>query len=343
MGKLMLETWKLVMIPMIVASIFQASLDLLRRYSLKGGNFSTLQFLSIWYAFTTFLFGIFYITFFGWNFPKHLLSGFWIAVICTTIANIFIQFFKAKASSIDKGEVSFIVPLGAMTPGLITIMAFLLGEFPSKTGMLGVFAMMCGSYILMWEKTPEKWYDYFGPIKRLRLLWNIKNLSPEEKNKTIVVSLALGSAVLGTIGLLFDGLFTRRGVDLQGLSLGAMTMTAILSTIYLVWYLIRPDGKGQFLSLFSKKYLLSLTAISFAWILLVITAYPTYNQTFVAYVGTLKRLGILISVVVGSFYFGEEDFKKRLWATILIVLGAILISTDDLPQKITTEIEKLGL
>ena len=333
----MLEVWTQIIIPVAIGSIFSASMDLLRRYSLKGGAFSTLQFLTTWYAFVAVLFGVFYLATFGWALPQHLLPGFVIAVLGTTLANLFIQFFKAKASSIDKGEVSFVVPLSAMTPGLITAMALVLGEFPSKAGIMGVFAMMCGSYILMWEKTPKKWYDYFGPIKRLKLLWNIKNLSSEEKNKTIVVSLALGSAALGTLGILFDGLYTRRGTDLQGLTLGAMIMVAILSIMYFLWYLRSPDGPTSgFLSLFSKKYRWGLIGISAAWVCTVLIIYPNYNEAFVAYIGTLRRFSILVSVIFGSIVFKEQDLKKRLWATSIIVVGAILISMDGLPQKVTT-------
>lgn len=333
----MLEVWKQVIIPVIIGSVFSASMDLLRRYSLKGGAFSTLQFLTIWYAFVAFLFGLFYIAVFGWTLPHHLMPGFMVAVLGTTLANLFIQFFKAKASSIDKGEVSFVVPLSAMTPGLITIMAVVIGEFPSRIGMAGVFTMMCGSYILMWEKAPEKWYDYFGPIKRLRLLWNIKNLSTEERNKTMVVSLALGSAALGTIGILFDGLYTRRGADLQGLVLGAMAMVAFLSVAYLLWYFKYPDGSRQgFSSLFSKKYILGLITISIAWVLTVLIVYPNYNKDYIAYVGTLRRFSILTSVILGSLIFGEKELKKRFWASMLIILGAIFISMDGLPNKITT-------
>jgi uncharacterized membrane protein len=254
------------------------------------------------------------------------------------------RYFNVKAASIDQGEVSLTAPLQAMTPGLITVLALLLGEYPSRTGVCGIALIAIGSYVLLWDKTPEKWYEYFGPVKRIILLFKLGHLSAVERRKTIVVSLALGSACFGTIGLLFDGLYTRRSVSMQGLVLASMGLVAFLTTAYVIWYWIRPDAKpGQRLgNCFRKPIILPILMMGALWVLHVLAIQPTYLHTYVAYTGTLKRFSILITVVLGSLLFKEADFKKRLWAAIIIVAGALLIASDNLPLRLSTKIAGFG-
>lgn len=225
----MLQFWTSVFFPVALGSLCIALANVLRRGLFKRRKLSALQFLIVGYSLITAFCASVYVAHWGFTLPPKLLAGFWAAVLCGTGANFVIQFLNAKAASLPKGEVSLTAPLQAMTPGLITGLALLLGEYPSKIGVFGVLLMICGSYVLLWEKTPAHWYDYFGPIRRLRYLFLLKHLSPEERQKTIVVSLALGSATMGTVGLLFDGLYTRRGVDFQGVSLAVTSMIGILA------------------------------------------------------------------------------------------------------------------
>lgn len=343
-----LSFWMFVVFPILVGATAMAFEKICYRYVMKNGIVSPLRFLILKFSLVVALFMAIYISLWGFTIPN-LLPGFWNAVIIGTLAGTIIHFCNAKAASLDKGEVSLTAPLQAMTPGLITGLALLLGEYPGKAGVFGVFLMACGSYILLFEKSPERWYDYIGPIKRLRLLLNLSRLSEGERNKTIVVSLALTSACMGTIGLLCDGLYTRRGIDVQGLTLGSMAYAAILVFNFAFWYTIFPDRKpiAQYANggrpiRFENKYLLILLVIGILWVVHIYTIWPAFNKTYVAYAGTLKRFSILVSVVFGSIIFKEQDFKKRLVAAFLVVIGAYFISLDNLPLRIATRIEGWG-
>lgn len=345
-----MHTWIVVMIPAIVGTFMIAFMNLGKRYLLKDKKMSALQYLVVSFGTMTAIFGIIYVAMWGFNYPE-VLPGFWVAVAGTTIANIFIQFFNAKAASIDQGEVSLTAPIQAMTPGLITVLATILGEFPSWVGIAGVFCMAIGSYVLLWPKPKKdeklKWYEYFGPFQKVAMWTRFHKLTPEERGKTIVVTLAFASACCGTVGLLFDGLFTRRGVDLQGLCLGIMVLTAVLTGSYFVQLLIRPDTtpeqkKNGFYVCFKRYYPLVFLVVAGAWVAHVFLINPTYHHTYVAYIGTLKRFAILASVVLGFLFFKEQDFKKRFLAALLVIVGVILISMDDLPSRISTQMVILG-
>jgi drug/metabolite transporter (DMT)-like permease len=69
---------------------------------------------------------------------------------------------------------------------------------------------------------------------------------------------------------------------------------------------------------------------------------PLYFEAYVAYVSTLYRLQILFTVVLGYLIFKEQDIKKRLVAATIIIVGAMLIASDDLPARITSHLELFG-
>lgn len=342
-----MSSWTLVLFPILIGTVALSSEKVARRFIMKDKMITPLQLLIHLYAFLTLTFGLIYLTCWGFQPPK-LLPGFWRAVLLGTLVNLFIQFFSMKAASIDEGEVSLTAPLFAMTPGLITVLAITLGEYPSKIGVAGIFCMSAGSYVLLFEKSPEHWWEYIGPLRRISLLFKIGHLSPKEKGKTIVVILSLASAALGTFGLLFDGLYVRRGINFQGLTLAMITLMGLLAGGYAVWFLVKPDTKNRKrdfgLSHYKNqpKYLLTLACMVVCWIVMMYGFQATYNHTYVAYVGTLKRLSILTSVLMGYFLFHEGEIKKRLMSAILIILGVILISMDDLPTRISAQMQIWG-
>src|SRR3989338_337099 len=127
-------SWSIVVLPIILGTIGIALHNILKRYVVKDKTVSPLQFLVHSCGLATMLFGGVYLLTWDFAMPQ-VLPGFWRAVLLGTTANLFIFFFNTKAASIDAGEVSLTAPLQAMTPGLITGLAILLGEFPSKIGV----------------------------------------------------------------------------------------------------------------------------------------------------------------------------------------------------------------
>lgn len=356
----MLTFWLTVIGPILIGTSAIATINLIKRGVLNpksGINISPLQFLIFNFSIPLAMITVIYLGVWGPNIPE-VLPGFWRAVFLCAFVNVFIQFSNAKAASFAKGDASLTAPLQAMTPGMITLLGLILGEWPSKIGVAGILTMAGGSYILLWDKMPTRWWEWFGPVKRLVYLSKLRDLNEEEKSKTLAVSFAFLSACLGTFGLLFDGLFTRRGINMQGATMGYTGLMLILVLTYCIWYKVAPGSKNfSFGNLFSqvfrglpaktgfKKYLLAIFFFGFgiAWLAHFFFIWPAFYETFIAYVGTLKRFQILMTVVLAHFLFGEGEFKKRLTASIVVIIGALLISTDSMPNRIATKIEGLGL
>src|SRR3989344_5526479 len=355
-----LHYWSVVILPVFIGSCSIAFINVIKRRVMKGNEASSLQFLICYFYAATAIFGLVYLTVWGPTMPPKLLDGFWRAVILGSAFNVLIQWCNVKAASLDKGEVSLTAPLQAMTPGLITILAVTLGEFPSAIGILGIFLMASGSYVLLFEKTPSGVYELIGPISRLKLLFSATS-TVAEKCKALVVLIALSSAFLGTFGLLFDGLYTRRGVNMQGLILASVSLTAILASSYLAWYKIAPDtlphqNPRGFKVLWGKSRWW-LAAMGTLWVITIFFVQPTFNTAMVAHVGTLKRFQIAITFFLGIYIFKEAGFKGGFWhsirynrevrnraiACVLILIGAFFLSIDGLPSRIETRITRRGL
>lgn len=336
-----------IVLPMILGAVAMACIEVLRRFILNSKAISPLQFLISWYTTTTILFGAGYLAVWDWTIPN-LLDGFWRALFGCIVANLFIQLFNVLAASYNEGEVGRTKPIQSLTPGLITILGMTFGEWPGFSGWFGVICIMAASYIffigegipLMLPLQRIAWG--FGVLRK-RLSGN--QIPSEEFNTAMVIVLSFGSACLGTIGLLFDGLWTRRaGEGMQGLMLGAMAFTAALSVIYGAWYCIAPDATAQHhkgFALFRERtYSLALLGISAAWILHIVLIYPVYNETYVAYVGALKRLSIPLSVLLGFLVFGERKLATRMQAAVLMVIGAGFIARDGLTHRISKKFER---
>lgn len=50
------------------------------------------------------------------------------------------------------------------------------------------------------------------------------------------------------------------------------------------------------------------------------------TYTLVVYVISIKRSGILLSVIIGHFVYGEENIKERITGSLIILLGLFLIA-----------------
>src|SRR3989344_6607118 len=321
----------------LLGAVGIAFFGVLRRWVMKGGLVSPMLFLIFSNAAATLLFFGIYISVWGLSIPG-ILPGFWTAVFITAGANVFIQLLNARSSSLVAGEVSLTAPLQALTPGLITIVALTLGEFPGKIGVAGIVLMSCGSFVLLSELRPAgaaRWYDSFKPFRVLGTIFRWTYLSETEKDKAKVVIMSIGSACLGTIGLLFDGLFTRRGVNLQGLTLGSMVLTGALCMVYCYWFLVRPDRNSASIAKSSGRLMIGSLIGGAIWVALIYLINPAFSVEYVAYVGTLKRFSIPMSALLGWWFFSEQNIKRRLWAAGLVTLGVILLSQDNLPARIS--------
>ena len=90
-------------------------------------------------------------------------NNFWYAVIAIGILNTiaFLLFFKAIKAS----DLSIVAPITTLSPILLLITSpFIVGEFPNAIGILGIFIIVIGAYVLKFQ---DKTSGYLAPFKSL--------------------------------------------------------------------------------------------------------------------------------------------------------------------------------
>lgn len=250
---------------------------------------------------------------------------FWCAVLLTIAANTVIQYAGVRAQRY--GENSFVAPIQALTPGLVTISAFLLREFPSTQGYLGIALIIILTYSHAREGQPLR--EYFKPLFFWKTL-NIENMTKEERDKRMALRWAYASACFGSIGLMGDGLVARHGNMLLGVGVELLALTTI--------YFFLPDRKQKkdvaTLGERMKKYRLPVISMGTLFGLPFILLGVAFRLAPIAYIGSLKRLSIFFTVILSVWILKESQNKRRTLLAAGIVAGAMLLAFDPTQAKV---------
>lgn len=260
---------------------------------------------------------------------------FWIAVVATTFANAIVQWANVRAFRL--GDQSLIAPISALTPGLVVISAALLGEVPSVQGYAGIVCIIIFTYAHIREGQPIA--EYFKPLFFWRLfIGNFENLLPVEQKKRMGLRYAYLAALFATLGLLGDGLLARHGDMLLGITVELLALTVIYGLFMSNSYKNHKEEAGTFGERF-KVYWKPAAIMGILFGLPFILLGVAFRLAPIAYIGSLKRLSILLTVLLGA-YFLKESFAFR--RTILaggIVVGAMLLAFDPTQAKVLNSLD----
>lgn len=247
---------------------------------------------------------------------------FWGAVAGTTLANLLIQWANVQARAIADASLS--APVQGMTPFLITLSALTISEFPGPQGIAGIGLIAIGTWIHGREKA-RTFADYLKPFTMLSLPRDYA-MRPETEQKQLLSDVralryAYLSAAFGTIGLLCDGLVARSG----SVALGFAIQLCVIAFVFFIPALRekrkawsdRPQG--------SRFFAVALGLFFGLHVLFVMTA---FRFAPVAYVGSLKRISIVLTVFLAWWLLGEKKALKRLWPAGIITAGAVLLALD---------------
>ena len=212
--------------------------------------------------------------------------------------------FLCVMQAIKKLELSDALPLLILTPGFVAIFAYLvLGESLSIYEILGLLLLTSGTYILGLKKT-QKLLDPFISL--------IKNKG------TIYILIALS---LFTITSILDkALLKNFKVPVNALMGYQHLFYAIFFVVILLFSKERLEIKN---TLKQSKYLILILSV-----ITIIYRYShilAIKQSSVALALSIKRISIFFAVLVGGKLFKERNMKRKLIATGLMVIGALII------------------
>lgn len=278
-----------------LTAIFQSLKDVVGKKNLVDLDEYVVSF-----AYSLFAFISLFIVLLFTEIPK-INELFWICLIINGVLSTFALIFYMRA--IKKSEISLVVPMTAFTPLFLLVTSpFILGEFPSTYGVIGIVLIVLGSYML---HIKERNHGLLGPIKAL---------INEEGTKLMLIV-----AFIWSITSTFDkiGVVNSSPVFWLVANYGLMTLLVLPITLY--------KSKIENLRLI-KTHAKQLFLMGFFGALVSIFQMIAITLTLVTYVVSIKRTNAVISVLFGHFVFKENHIKERLIGVIIMVIGVIIIA-----------------
>jgi drug/metabolite transporter (DMT)-like permease len=250
-----------------------------------------------------------------------LTHGMWWPIVATGVLNIGIMYGSMRARALE--DVSLVTPIASTTPALVIITSmFILGELPSRTGWIGIWLLVAGTYVLNIQDVRQKLSERVGAKQASS--WFARTVKTYFApffflGKSRGVQWAFFACMLGAFSLNYDALVARR----TNIGFGVGCVLLIAGAGNLVIALKRREFRGiKPVAAFRKSFGIGVLYAA----ALFVTNYG-YRHAIVPYVGTMKRIQIPLTIILAYFILGErKSFSDRLMGGILMALGAVLIS-----------------
>lgn len=201
-------------------------------------------------------------------------------------------------------DLSDAYPLVALTPVFTVGTSFvLLREVPSPLGLTGVIVIVVGAYLMRVEGARE------GAFKPFKLLFR-----------------DAGARYMMLTALLFSLMGPLFKTAMQASSAGvALTAAQWLTTLWLtLFYLYQGTFRGTVREI--RRHFWALTGLSITNFAQAILTFLAFELTFVAYVASVKRTGILFTVLFGYLAFKEKGAGRGAIAGVVMLAGVIMVS-----------------
>lgn len=227
-------------------------------------------------------------------------SQFWSALIINSALLTVTTILYMKAIKISPLSVS--VPMLTFTPLFLLITSpFILGEFPSVYGLIGVILIVLGAYLL---NAQEKGKGLIEPLRAL----------VKEKGAILMLIVAFIWSVTSNID--------KVGVLHSSSVFWVISVNIFVGLVLSIMLLfMRRNFKLEVLP--KIKNLLPVGFFSAIALLFQMTA---IKMTLVAYVISIKRTSTIFSSLYGFFVFKEPFLKTRLAGILIMVLGVLFIT-----------------
>lgn len=201
-------------------------------------------------------------------------------------------------------DLSDAYPLVALTPVFtVGTSIVILGEIPSPLGLAGVLVIVVGAYLMRVEGARE------GILKPFRLLFR-------DASARYMMLTALLFSVMGP---LFK---TAAQASSAGVTL---TVSQWLTSLWLaLFYLFQGTFVGTVREI--RRHFWALTGLSVTNFAQAILTFIAFEFTFVAYVASVKRTGILFTVLFGYLAFKEEGALRGGLAGLVMLGGVVMVS-----------------
>lgn len=228
-----------------------------------------------------------------------LPSQFWIFSLLGGIAGALGNGFLVKA--LQKGDLSILGPVNSYKSVVGIIFGILLlGEIPNIWGILGMVLIIYGSYFVL--DTTEEGFSW-KLLKRSEIQYRIWAMILTAVEAVFIKKVILASSA--TIAFMswcvFGALFSFILLFIYGVNLKRETASMGMASI--------------------KQFLLLVISIG----IMQYTTNYTFDHLPVGYALSLFQLSIIVSVLLGHKIFKEQDIRKKLIGSMIMIIGSVLI------------------
>jgi len=250
--------------------------------------------------FLTYLFLSFFCLFFALNTRwQELPQQFWIYSILGGIAGALGNGFLVKA--LQKGDLSILGPINSYKSVIgLVVAVFLLHEIPNLWGILGIVFIVYGSYFVL-DTTKERFT--WALLKKKEIQYRIWAMILSATEAVFIKKIILASSVtLAFASWCWFG--------------------ALFSFLLLLIYrldLKKEIRKVDFSNL--KKYALLVICVG----TMQFTTNYTFDHMPVGYALSLFQLSTVVSVLLGRSLFKEQNIRKKLIGTAIMIAGSVII------------------
>lgn len=226
---------------------------------------------------------------------------FWISILILLPLEIFSTILYIKALKVS--PLSLTIPFLSFTPLFLIATSFLiLGETPSAPGVIGIILIAFGAYTLNIH-TLKRPSDLLEPLRAI----------VKEKGSVYMILVAFIYSITSNLGKLA---ILHSSPVFFGVTY-YLILTVAFTPIALKMSSLRLNLRENFLN---------YSFIGFFIALMVIFHVLAIVLTDVAYMIAVKRTSLLFSVLYGRIIFKEKGFRERLFGSLMMVAGVVVIS-----------------
>jgi drug/metabolite transporter (DMT)-like permease len=231
---------------------------------------------------------------------SELPPAFWINSTLVGIAGALGNGFLVKA--LQRGDLSVLGPINSYK-SVVGIIAgiFILGEIPNIWGIAGIVLIIYGSYFVL-DTTDDKFS--FALLKKNEIQFRIWAL------------------ILTAI----EAVFIKRIINVSSPVIAFISWCvfgAFFSFFLLVIYKLKI--REEFSKLTSKNFFTYIYLVGCIGIMQLTTNYA-FAKMQVGYALSLFQLSIIVSVLLGYKIFKEQDVRKKLIGSGIMIAGSIIIT-----------------
>ncbi|MCD4831654.1 MAG: DMT family transporter [Anaerohalosphaeraceae bacterium] len=228
--------------------------------------------------------------------------AFYYSIVIASVLDVIAAWCFLNA--IASGPLAKTFPLVAFTPIFATGTSFfILGETPSVPGLVGILLIVCGAYLLRAENVKT---GIFEPVKLLL---------KEKGSRHMLMAAFLFS---------FLAVFFKKAI-LSSSPFFAFGVTQLLSALFLTVFFLKKKTIGTLLSKTANNFK-PLFIAGIIGFLAGLTLFAAFQFGLAAYVVSVKRISILLTIILGYIFFKEDHLIRSLIVGSIMVLGIFLIS-----------------